>query len=488
MPSRPSPYTALIAAGLLLFMAFSVFAFAATEDWSAAACQVLLFLLAGWVGYRDPGLFHFPRRLWAPFLVVLLLLAAGLLQLVPVPRSFWRWTGDERGVLQERAVEGEALLRSDAYRTDPLTGRVLPEEADPPQTLAPGASSPASFTPFLTLRAWLALCAAGLLILLLESLALAGRKTLRVQAWALGAVGLAVGFWGLVHFREAPDKVLGLRESIHAGGSFGPFINENNGMGFVNLAFFLLYYLLWRKASRERHTSNRSGLAIAALGLLGFHAILLAIRTSEAGFWPLLLIPAVLLLHALRSRPRAALALGIAGLAVAGAVAVVAVHFRFTDLHGRLDLWRNAVGQGHWLIGNGLGSFGERFQAVLEDLPVQSPVHWVYAENEYLQLYFEAGVAGLAAALLAAGYVLNLGWRALMANRGTYILVPALWGEALHAATDFGLHLWPVVFAALLVITLMEASLDREPHQHEGMHHAPRESVHHAQREGARHA
>lgn len=487
MPSRSSPQTALLAGGLLLFMAFSVFAFAATEDWSAACCEVLLFLLGGWAGFKNPQFFRFPRRLWAPFLAVLILLVAGLLQLVPLPKTYWRWMGDERGVIQEQSMEGEALLRSDLYRTDPFSGHVLAKDKDPLQSPPLGASSPATFTPFLTLRAWVALWAGALLILLLEALALGNRESLRVQAGVLGAVGLVVGFSGLVHFREAPAKVLGLRESIHAGGSFGPFINENNGMGFVNLAFFLLYYLLWRRASRERHVSNRLGLGIAAVGLLGLHAILLAIRTSEAGFWPILLIPGVLLLHALRGRPRLALTLGLLALVSLVSLSLLAIHFRFTDLHGRLDLWLNAVDQSHWLIGNGLGSFGERFQAVLKDLPVQFPVHWVYPENEYIQLFFEAGVPGLAAALLAAGYVLHLGWRALMAGRGTFILVPALWGESLHAATDFSLHLWPMVFAALLLVILMEASLDREPN-HEGIHHAHHEGANNGHPEGTRHA
>jgi hypothetical protein len=462
LPHRSSSQTALIAAGLILFMAFSVFAFAATEDWSAAACEVLLFLLAGWVGFRDPGFLSFPRRLWAPFLVVLILLAVGLVQLVPMPKAFWRWTGDERGVIQERAVEGEARLRSDPYRTDPLSGRVAPQDAGAPETPKPRASLPATFTPALTLRAWVALWAALLLLLLLEALAKSHRNSLRVQAWVVGTVGLAVGFWALVHFREAPTKVLGVRESTHAGGSFGPFINENNGMGFVNLAFFMLYYLLWRRASREKHLSNKMGLGIAALGILAFHAILLAIRTSVAGFWPLLLLPLVVVLHALRGRPRLALALGLGVLASLVSLSLFALHFRFTDLHGRLDLWRNALDQSHWLIGNGLGSFGERFQAVLQDLPVQSPVHWIYPENEYLQLFFEAGLPGLLAALLALGFVLHLGWRALMAGGCTFVLVPALWGEALHAATDFSLHLWPVVFAALLLMALVDLALDRE--------------------------
>ena len=471
MPRHSPPQNALIAAGLMLFMAFSVFAFAATEDWSAAACEVLLFLLAGWAGYKDPRLFSFPRRLWAPFLVVLILLAVGLLQLVPVPKSFWRWTGDERGVIQERAVEGEELLRSDLYRTDPLSGRVSPKDTDPLQTPAPKASMPASFTPLLTLRAWVALWAALLLILMLEALAQGHRESLRIQAWALGAAGLVVGFWGLVHFREAPAKVLGVRESTHAGGSFGPFINENNGMGFVNLAFFMVYYLLWRRASRERHLSNKMGLGIAAFGILAFHAILLSIRTSVAGFWPLLLLPLVVGLHALRGRPRLALALGLTALVSLVSLSLFALHFRFTDLHGRWDLWRNALDQSHWLIGNGLGSFGERFQAVFKDVPVQSPVHWVYPENETIQLFFEAGLPGVLAALLAAAYALHLGWRALMTDGCAFVLVPALWGEALHAATDFSFHLWPVVFAALLLVALTNLALDRENH-HRGDHRA----------------
>jgi len=464
MPPRPRPQTALIAACLILFMAFSVFAFAATEDWSAATCEVMLFLLVGWAGYKDPGLFRFPKRLWAPFVIVSVLILTASIQLIPVTKSYWRWIGDERGTIQEKAAEGEALLRSDLYRTEPFTGRVLPKDTDPVQTPPPASSLSATFTPSLTFGALVALLAGAALILLLEALATGSRDDLRTQGWALGCVGLAVGFLGLVHFREAPTEVLGLRQSIHAGGSFGPFINENNGMGFVNLAFFFLYYLLLKRATRERHVSNRLGLTLAAIGILGLHAALLAIRTSEAGFWPILLLPLAIALHALRHQRRLVLALGIVALVSFGAFALLAVHYRVSDLHGRLDLWRNALDQSHWLIGNGLGSFGERFQAVIKDLPVRSPVHWIYPENEYLQLLFEAGLPGLGAALLAAGYVLHLGWRALMAGGSTFVLVPVLWGEALHAATDFTFHIWPIVFAALLLIALMEMCLDRHHH------------------------
>ena len=58
-----------------------------------------------------------------------------------------------------------------------------------------------------------------------------------------------------------------------------------------------------------------------------------------------------------------------------------------------------------------------------------------------------------------------------MAGGCTFVLVPALWGEALHAATDFSFHLWPSVFAALLLVVLMDVALDRENH-HGGARHA----------------
>ena len=64
-------------------------------------------------------------------MVVLVLIVTALIQLIPLPVTFWRRIGDGRGTLQERAVEGETLLRSDLYRTEPLSGRVLPEDAAP---------------------------------------------------------------------------------------------------------------------------------------------------------------------------------------------------------------------------------------------------------------------------------------------------------------------------------------------------------------------
>ncbi len=438
-------------------------AFGAVEDWSTATFEAGLFVLAAGVAWSRKDLFRRPSLLWAPALFLCVLLAAGVLQVVPVTTSLWRTLGDERGVQMDQAAQAETFLRSDLYRTDPFSGKISPPDSGSALTPPNSSWRPATFTPALTLRALLALMAALVLVLLMDMVGRSSRDGLRVLALVVGVLGLGVGFVALAQYRSVVTKILGMRESAHATGAFGPFVNENNGMGFVNLAMGMLYYFLWRRAvrSKPQHLSNRLGLGLLALCLLVFHACLLGIRTTGAGYWPLLLFPGAIVLHALRHRPRLVLIAGGAlALALAG-VAVVGLAYRFTDLHGRLGIWTDTLSQNHWLVGNGLGSFGERFQAVLTDLPSRAVAWFIYPENEYLQLYFEAGLPGAAAALFAALYVLVLGWKALMAEGHAFLLVPPLWGEALHAVTDFHFHLWPVVAAYLVLIALIRTSLAR---------------------------
>jgi len=464
-PGRPGRATATLSIPLALalgaILAFSVIAFGAVENWSSAAVEVALCLTAAWAAWASPGLFRRPVRLWAPALFTLFLAGTALLQLVPLPLSLWEGLGDERGTQMAMARRGEELLRSRSYRTDLLTGQVAPPDEGPMQTPPSPSWRPASFTPALTLRAMVALLCALLLVLLLEPLAAANGEPLRGLGLWVGLLGVGVGLVALAQHHDTHIKILGFRQSAHAAGAFGPFVNENNGMGFVNLALCILYYLLWRKFSRAHRASNRLGIALLGLCLVAFHLTLLGIRTTGAGYWPLLLFPGVLLLHALRRRRRLVLGLAIAAALGLALLTAVALLWHFTDLHGRTSVWSDALAQSHWLLGNGLQSFGQRFQAVLTNLHSRGPVWYVYPENEYLQLTFEAGVPGLAAAAFAALYVLGLGWRALMAEGHAFLLVPALWGEALHACTDFHFHLWPVAGAYLVLVSLLLGSLQK---------------------------
>ena len=452
---------ATLALALGAILAFSVIAFGAVENWSSAAVEVALCLTAAGAAWSSPGLFRRPVRLWAPALFTLFLAGTALLQLVPLPLSLWRGLGDERGTQMAMARRGEELLRSRAYRMDLVTGQVAPPDEGPVLTPPSPSWRPASFTPALTLRAMVALLCALLLVLLLEPLAAANGDALRGLGLWVGLLGVGVGLVALAQHHDTHVKILGFRQSVHAAGAFGPFVNENNGMGFVNLALGILYYLLWRKLSQTRHTSNRVGIGLLGLCLVAFHLTLLGIRTTGAGYWPLLLFPGVILLHALRRRRGLVLGLGIGAALALALLTVVAVLWHFTDLHGRIGVWSDALAQSHWLVGNGLQSFGQRFQAVLTNLHSRGPVWYVYPENEYLQLTFEAGLPGLAAAAFAALYVLRLGWRALTAEGHAYLLVPALWGEALHACTDFHFHLWPVAGGYLVLVALVLGSLQK---------------------------
>ena len=448
---------------LTLFLAFSTFAFGAVEGWSTAVCEGLLFLGAGVMAFRHGRFLRWPEHLGGPFLAVSALALVAALQLVPLPTALWNAVGDERAALEKNAAAADALLRSDLYRTEPFTGRLLPPDPLPTSPTAPRAWICASFTPLLTLRALLALLAAAALLLLLEALAQGYRDRFRKLAFAAGALGMGVGLVALVQYRPGAVKVMGLRESTHAGASFGPFINENNGMGFVNLAFCGLYYLAGRRYLKSKRSRDRLGWAILAAGLLAFHCTILAIRTSGAGAWTLLLVPVVASLHAMRRHPRAAMALALVLAVCAGALVVSAVRSDFTDLHGRLPVWRDALrGSGHWLLGNGLGSFSERFRAVLGSQPVKTPALWNYPENEIVQLAFEGGFAGALVGLGLVAFVLALGWKAIMGSGALFALVPALWGEALHAMTDFHFHLWPIVTLYLLLIAIVTTGLARQ--------------------------
>ena len=444
---------------LSLLLAFSVFAFGAVEDWSTTVLEVGLFALALFTAWRDKSFLRFPKRLKVPFWIVTGLFLIALLQLVPLPTSFWKSINDERGALATDAMKAEQYLRSPAYRIEPFTGRTLPEDTGPLKTPPEPAWRPTTFTPLATVRAALALLAALAFILLLEKLS-ENRDRLRHLAWVCGIIGVAVGLVGAAQFRLGVQEVMGFRKSAHATGAFGPFINENNGMGFVNVAFCLLYYLLWRQVRRAHHVSNRIGLLFLMGTLASFHIILLWIRTSEAALWTILLIPVVLLMHLARKHWKvivpAALLLVLAG----AGFTIWAVYWDFTSLHGRVEVWQNALRSGHWLAGNGLATFASRFPAVLTDMPLKEPNTWLYPENEYVQLAFEAGFVGCAASVMGALFSLGLGGSAIRGASSVFLLVPALWGETLHAVTDFTLHIWPNALAFLLAIALISARLD----------------------------
>jgi len=482
---RESGLKKTLAGAVALLLVFSVFSFAASEDWSATICEVSIFALFGFVAYRDPSILRPPRRLWAPFALVLVLIGVGVLQLIPLPTVIWNGFHAERSAIYAEGAKADALLRTDAYVRDPFaparntagegaSANLHASKSASGQGTSPSPQTPAwlpaTFAPSMTLRAVVALAAALGLILLFEKLYEDDKRYMRVLAMVAGLSGLAVGLIALVQYRGTGGKIMGIRESAYAANAFGPFVNENTGIAFLNTSLCLLYYLIWRRIGDQKRNSNKVGLSILLAGLVCFHLTVLFIRTSEVGLWIVMLFPAVILLRLMRNHPRASLAAGTAAALIGAGVLMFAVHYRLSDFHGRIEVWRNTARQEHWLVGNGLQSFSVRFPATFSDLPATAAgKRWYYAENEYLQLYFEAGSIGLLAALSAGLFVLVLGVKVIRRNGQGVVLVPALWGEALHALTDFQFHFWPVVIVTLIVIALLCTSAERHKRsRHEG--------------------
>lgn len=472
---------------LALFFAFSAFAFGCMEGWAIATCEVILFLGAAAAGRKDPGFWSMPRRLWLPALFVAVLVIVGALQLVPLPAPLWRAAGAERVAVYDEGAQAETLLRSDAYRRDPLApdDRPLPPDASPLLTPEAPGWIPASFTPKATVQAILALLAGLCLILLLERLAERG-KNLKPLLLTVGLLGLAVAASALVMHRGTATSVLGLRPSAFAYRAFGPFVNANHGEAFVNLALPCLYYLLWRKSLRAHRRSETWGLRLLILGIFCFHIVLLAVSHSRGAYLALALYPLALLGYRAFKGNRLAAAAALAyALVLAGSV-VFALSRGMIFESGRAELNANVPAR-HFLLGQGLASFAERFPAVVTDFPLAYTTKYnTHLEDEYLQTFFEAGL--LPALLLAAAglYALLLAVRAVRFGHASFWFAPALAGETVHAGVDFTGHVFPVVGAYLLLwLMVSRVQLQEEDAENPGgraAHHARR--PHHERPEG----
>lgn len=452
---------------LALFLVFSSLAFGCMEDWSIATCEVILFLGAAVVGWSSRDFWSVPRRLWLPALLLAVLFVIGLAQLVPLPASWWKAVGSDRYSRYTEGAEAENLLHTDAYRIDPFgpdADKPLPAESWTPVTPPVPRFIPATFTPAATGQALLALAAGLCLILLLERLAEEEPQRLRQLLWVCGGLGLFITAVALVQSTDlGRTHILWLRPSSRADIAFGPFVNENHGIAFVNLAMPALYYLLWRASGSTRHRLDRWGIRVVVLSVWGLQVVAVGLAHSLGGLLALGFYPAMAFFRWLPRR-RAVLGAATAG-AVLALVAIVwaSAWWGLVPNHGRLRLLRD-LPSAHWLAGSGMGSFGERYPAVATDLVMLDAVHYSHLENEYGQVCFEAGVVPALLGLIVCCAVLYLTARLTLESAAAFWLAPAMAGEALRCSGDFSMHCFPIVGAFLLLCIAGMVAIERGDH------------------------
>jgi O-antigen ligase len=345
------------------------------------------------------------------------------------------------------------------YPSDPVAAGVLGSGA-----------RPLSVHPEATARA--VAFATGLVALaLLAAPALEERRTLVRAAVTTVSGGVLVALFGLVARVLFPDKLYGFL-SVPTLAPFGPFVSKNHFAGYVEMAACLAAGLATGLAEEAKRGPGRLGWldspkaarVVFAWGAAFVLALAVPVSLSRGGTVSLAAGLLAFVLVRIATRRGAggghrALALAAAGLLVAGvglaSVLPPEARSRVTTLARtqgggpdpfRLGVWRDALrlAAASPVLGSGLGAFEDalpRFKTGAGDMRVE------HAENDYLELLAEGGVAAVGLAGLLIGVVLVAGLRRVReephrAAQG--IRAGALAGVAallVHSAFDFNLRI-----------------------------------------------
>lgn len=394
---------------------------------------IALLVAMAWSGGARTGWSALPAPLrWA----LALLVVTPLLQLVPLPASWWAsLPGHEP---YARALEAAGV---DGMR-------------------------PLSLHPRATQYAWLALIPAVAIFLAIGHM---GRRQVRALVLVFVAVALGEAVLGILQTGASKTSPLQLGNPFAGSGATGTYVNRNHFSALMAMSLPVLV-AIWaavtlpaRDASGEilrghpRHAdvrlARRIGWSLAVALVLA--ALLFSRSRAGIGCGLAAFGATVLMLVWSGATVQVRLALGsIAAVALllaayAGLTPIVE-RFSPDDLslgyEGRLRLAGAALRAGLDFLpfGSGLGTFADAFQRYQSEALVGYIDH---AHNDYAEAFVELGVAGIAVIALAAAAIL-LRWGALArgsASRSLGALQAAagfsVLALAVHGAFDFNFHI-----------------------------------------------
>ncbi|NQY14321.1 MAG: O-antigen ligase family protein [Henriciella sp.] len=330
-------------------------------------------------------------RLRVPISLVASMVLIALVQSIPLPSIVWQ------------SIPGrEEIVRNFASLELPIG--VMPISLDVEATLSTiGYAFPPLFVLVLCNR-------------------VGGRRLKLVIPWVMSFAAVLSVVLGALQVFTGNNSSLYLYEATNKGLPVGTFANVNHFANFllITLPFTIFVF---RDLSKNWQTTDRS---IATLFLAVATLLLLSIGIVAAGSLSVYLMSVpVLGLAFLFSRPEpespvrlwVPAAIGLAIVATSAAIATSPVLFGLgalgnIDHHlSRPNMWATTwqAIQDHWLFGAGLGSYPSIIPLYEEPDTVTS-TYLARAHNEYLQIFLEAGLLGIA--VIGAAFVW-LGQRAL---------------------------------------------------------------------------
>lgn len=379
-------------------------------------------------------------------LIIVLTLSLPLLQIIPLPPAVWSALPGRELVSRSLDMVGETGWM--AFSTNPLrTALAASALITPLAVLMIGWKVPRDH--LLTI-AWVVV-GLGLVTMLLGAFQLGATDD---SGTLFGARAPGTVLLGTFANRNSTGLLLGFSLGLAA---LLPAPRPHPAIPFVRVsvcALLLLTIIL---------TKSRTAIALAALplGLAGIKALWWALRDGSAA-------PGT-------SGPRRlALVLGALGLlAFGGAALVVAAPGRIGEALERFEakddprryIWDDASYSAtrYWPLGAGMGTFDEVFQ-VDESLENMTKRTAGRAHNDYLELAIEAGIPGLAMAMLWLVLIALMSWQARHSSHrwvawsGSCFLVAI----ALQSITDYPLRNQTILaFAALALLLLARIAADQ---------------------------
>lgn len=339
--------------------------------------------------------------------------------------------------------------------------------------------SPAA--PILTMQSAFYLMALSMFFVMSRSAA-GQRKSFEIVLVGLVVIGTAEGIYGLLNLLQGNEHILFIYDRpIHVESATGTFYSRNQFAFLLEMTLPLGLGLAARFSHRERGaTGFENSEARSRFVLLCTAATIMIIALifsrSRMGMMSLLVATAsVHLVNALvrpdagitvaqRGRIPELVIMGIAVLGVAAVIGIEPVLERFFNIQrdleeGRGPLWQATVALAldHPIFGSGWGSF-EALIPAYRARP--SGQYFDHAHNEYLEIFAETGLIGLAIVVwLLARFAIALVTalrRELTSSQRTIIVAlgVAIASVLFHSVADFGLRVPAIALMFLAVIAL----------------------------------